>query len=74
LRKDWKGGGFDRIMFKYGFNNTSGNRTNHYQSIRLSILAGIEQKSTGSRDETKILQGGQNFLGLPLPDQSIFMR
>jgi hypothetical protein len=38
------------------------------------MFAGIAQKSTGSRDETKILHGGQNFLGLPLPDQSIFMR
>jgi hypothetical protein len=61
-------------MFKYGSDNISGNRANHYQSIRLSMFAGIAQKSTGSRDETKILQGGQNFLGLPLPDQSIFMR
>jgi len=61
-------------MFKHQSNNISGNRTNHNQSIRLSILAGVAQKSTGSSDETNILQGGQNFLGLPLPDQSIFMR
>jgi len=50
-------------MFKHQSNNISGNRTNHNQSIRLSILAGVAQKSTGSRDETNILQGGQNFLG-----------
>ena len=45
-----------------------------FYSMRLSILAGIGQKSTGSKDETKILHGGQNFFGLPLPVQSIFMR
>ncbi|MEJ2220702.1 MAG: tyrosine-type recombinase/integrase [Desulfobacterales bacterium] len=50
------------------------NHCRHYPSIRLSTFAGIAQKSTRSMDETKILQGGQNFLGLPLPDQSIFMR
>ena len=35
------------------------------------ISAGIPQKSTGSSVETKLLQGGQYFLGLPRPLHSI---
>jgi hypothetical protein len=42
-------------------------------SIPVFMVAGTLQKSTCSTDETKILHGAQNFFGLPLPVQSIFI-
>jgi hypothetical protein len=42
-------------------------------SIPVFMVAGTLQKSTCSTDETKILQGGQNFFGFPLPVQINFI-
>jgi hypothetical protein len=37
------------------------------------MFAGTQQKSMDSIEDAKFLQGGQNFLGLPRPDQSSFI-
>jgi hypothetical protein len=63
------------MLFKHGSDDISGNGANHNldYSIPVFRIVGTVQKSACSTDETKILHGGQNFFGLPLPVQSIFI-
>jgi hypothetical protein len=72
MQKKW--GRFNRFLLEDRPDNISGFGPYHVQSTRLFARVGIAHRSTCSMDETKILQGGQNFLGLPRPVQMSFMR
>ncbi|MGD8991895.1 MAG: hypothetical protein PVI00_10625 [Desulfobacterales bacterium] len=74
MQEEWQCGCLDRVLLENRTDNVSGNSPYHLQSTRPSTRVGIAHRSTCSMDETNILQGGQNFLGLPRPVQINFMR